>query len=49
MIIFFDILAIYMLFIIVSMIYESMEEVYKRWKKEHLKRKTQNTILSNEK
>lgn len=43
MIIVFDILAVYLLFIIVSMIYESIQEVYKRWKKRR------NITLSKEK
>lgn len=43
MIIVFDILAVYLLFIIVSMVYESIQEVYKKWKKR------KNIILSKEK
>ena len=43
MIIVFDILAVYLLFIIVSMIYETIQEGYKKWKKR------KNIILSKEK
>lgn len=43
MIIFFDILAVYILFIVVSMIYETIHEVYKRWKRR------KNITLSKEK
>ena len=43
MIIVFDILAVYLLFIIVSMVYDSIQEVYKRWKRR------KNIILSKEK
>jgi hypothetical protein len=43
MIIVFDILAVYLLFIIISMIYESIHEVYRKWKRR------KNIILSKEK